>query len=134
MAQDVLLELWRSRARLDPSIQLSAYLYRSIRNRAFNELRHRRVVRQVAPRLIPTESPSGSDHAVLEKEVESAVRSAVAQLPERCREVFELSRVDHLSYAEIAEVMGITLKTVEAHMGKAIKALRQALSPWTRGT
>ncbi|HSB54589.1 MAG TPA: RNA polymerase sigma-70 factor [Gemmatimonadales bacterium] len=130
LAQDVLLELWRGRSRLDDSVPVSAYLYRAVRNRALNELRHRRVVRETAPRLGYQEHTAPADLSYEEKEQDAAVRRAIAELPERCREVFELSRVDQLSYAEIAEVMGITIKTVEAHMGKALRALRVALGPW----
>jgi RNA polymerase sigma-70 factor (ECF subfamily) len=132
VAQDVLLELWRHRARLDPGLQLSAYLYRSVRNRALNQLRHDRVIREAEPRLDHGPLPPSADAALIEQELDAAIRAAVARLPERCREVFELSRVHHLSYAEIAGVMGITMKTVEAHMGKAIRTLRDLLAVWLR--
>lgn len=134
LAQDVLLELWRSRTRFDETIPLSAYLYRSIRNRALNELRHLRVMRDAAPRLHQNEHARPADLSLEEQEQDAAVRRAMAQLPDRCREVFELSRVDQLSYAEIAEVMGITTKTVEAHMARALRTLRGALSPFLPGT
>jgi RNA polymerase sigma-70 factor (ECF subfamily) len=130
LAQDVLLELWRGRARLDETVPLSPYLFRAMRNRALNEIRHQRVVRDTEPRLGPQAHSPPADLSYEEQEQDAAVRSAVAGLPARCREVFELSRIDQLSYAEIAEVMGITNKTVEAHMGKALRALRVALSPW----
>lgn len=130
LAQDVLLELWKGRARLDESMAIAGYLYRAMRNRALNELRHRRVVQITAPRLAPSEIAPPADHAVVEQEQDTAVRAALAELPERCREVFELSRFDQLSHAEIAEVMGITIKTVEAHMARALRALRTALAPW----
>lgn len=132
VAQEVLLELWRHRSRLAPDMELTAYLYRSARNRALNQLRHDRVIREAAPRLADTAAPPRPDAALVERELDAAVRAAVAQLPDRCREVFELSRVHHLSYAEIAQVMGITIKTVEGHMGKAIRVLRELLAIWLR--
>lgn len=130
LAQDVLLELWKGRARLDVSMAITGYLYRAMRNRALNELRHRRVVQVTAPRLRASEIAPPADHAVVEQEQDVAVHAALRALPERCREVFELSRFDQLSHAEIAEVMGITTKTVEAHMARALRALRVALAPW----
>lgn len=136
LAQDVLLELWKGRARLDASASVAGYLCRSVRNRALNELRHQRVVQITAPKLATSELAPPADHAVVEQEQDAAVRAALAELPERCREVFELSRFDQLSHAEIAEVMGITSKTVEAHLARALRALRAALAPWlpvTRG-
>ena len=60
-----------------------------------------------------------------------AVQRAVQSLPDRCREVFELSRVHGLKYAEIARTLGISVKTVEAQMGKALRILRERLAIWT---
>ncbi len=59
-----------------------------------------------------------------------ALRAAMGDLPERCREVFELSRVHGLRYAEIASALGISVKTAEAQMGKALRIRRERLAPW----
>jgi RNA polymerase sigma-70 factor (ECF subfamily) len=58
------------------------------------------------------------------------IRQALADLPDRCREVFQLSRDRGLKYAEIATALGISIKTVEAQMGKALRVLRERLAPW----
>ena len=58
------------------------------------------------------------------------VVEAIAELPPACREVFELSRGRGLRYAEIASTLGISVKTVESQMGKALKHLRTRLAPW----
>jgi RNA polymerase sigma-70 factor (ECF subfamily) len=60
------------------------------------------------------------------------VRAAIAELPPRCREVFELSRVRGLKYSEIAEALGISIKTVETQMGRALKGLRERLAPFMK--
>jgi RNA polymerase sigma-70 factor (ECF subfamily) len=65
-------------------------------------------------------------------EFERAVKRAIGQLPHRCGEVYALSREHFLSYAEIGEVLGISPKTVEVHMGRAFKLLRKALAPYLR--
>ena len=57
----------------------------------------------------------------------TAVRAAIAKLPERCRLVYTLHREQGLSYAEVAAVMGISVKTVDAQMGRALKSLRKLL-------
>jgi RNA polymerase sigma-19 factor, ECF subfamily len=129
-AQDVMLELWRRRESIVPETSLRAYLLRATRNRALNQIRHQRVARAVDPEVLPPLATPAADRDVLHQEMEGALKEAIAALPERCREVFELSRVHGLKYAEIAQTLDISVKTVEAQMGKAIRVLRQRLAPW----
>ena len=70
---------------------------------------------------------------MVEEELAAALKEAMGALPERCREVFELSRVQGLRYAEIAAVLGISIKTVEGQMGRALRILRERLAPWLPG-
>ena len=63
-------------------------------------------------------------------EVHAAIRARRDELPDRCRQIFELSRFDGLKYAEIATRLGISVKTVEVQMGKALRILRQRLKAW----
>ena len=131
VAQDVMVQLWRRRNLVDPGLSIRAYLLRSVRNRALNHLRHARVRRDTAADVGALyDEPLGSDQPVVAKELGEAVRLALRELPPRCREVFELSRVDGLKYAEIAEALGISTKTVEAQVGKALKILRVRLASW----
>ncbi len=132
--QDVMLELWRRRESLTLEESLRAYLFRAVRNRALNHLRHEKVERRGEPFAASEPSSPPSAQAALEdEEIDAALREAVGALPERCREVFELSRVRGLRYAEIAAAMGISVKTVEAQMGKALRLLRERLAPWLPG-
>jgi len=129
--QDVMLELWRRRESLVLEESLRAYLFRAVRNRALNHLRHEKVERRGEPFAAgESSSPPSAQDALEEEEIDAALREAVGALPERCREVFELSRVRGLRYAEIAAAMGISVKTVEAQMGKALRLLRERLAPW----
>jgi RNA polymerase sigma-70 factor, ECF subfamily len=130
VAQDVMLELWRRRETLVFETSLRAYLYRAVRNRALNHLRHLKIAPRVDPESAPELSVPAADRETLEQEVQAALKEAVAALPARCREVFELSRVQGLKYAEIAETLDISIKTVEAQMGKAIRVLRTRLAAW----
>jgi RNA polymerase sigma-70 factor (ECF subfamily) len=125
-----MLELWRRRGQVPGDVPVRAYLIRAARNRALNHLRHERVVRRTAPHA-PKPAPSpAADHGQGERELSEAVRRAVLDLPDRCREVFELSRVTGLTYGEIAATLEISIKTVEAQMGKALRLLRQRLATW----
>ena len=131
VVQDVMLELWRRRETLALTESLRAYLFRSVRNRALNQLRHARVERAAEP-LIGGERVSSpvANHRVVEGEIDAALREAVRDLSPRTREVFEMSRVRGLKNAEIAAVLGISVKGVEAQMAKALRSLRERLAPW----
>ena len=131
VAQDVMVELWRRRHVLDASVTLGAYLLRSVRNRALNHLRHLKVRRKSESEVEALyEAPMGADQPIVANELEAAAKQAVSALPPRCREIFELSRVHGLKYAEIAATLDISPKTVEAQMGKALKILRERLAAW----
>ena len=131
VVQDVMLELWRRREELALTGPLRAYLHQSARNRALNHLRHGRIVERTAP-MVARESErfATADGRVAEAELQAALREAVASLPTRCRQVFELSRVQGLKYGEIAQLLGVSVKAVEAQMGKALRTLRERLAPW----
>jgi RNA polymerase sigma-70 factor (ECF subfamily) len=134
VVQDVMLELWRRRQSLQIEESLRAYLFRATRNRALNHLRHGRVERMGEPHAVGAiAAPATAPAALVEEEIDIALREAVAVLPDRCREVFELSRVHGLRYSEIAGTLGISVKTVEAQMGKALRTLRERLAPWLPG-
>ena len=134
LVQEVMLELWRRRARLAEDGSPQAYLFRATRNRALNHVRHLRVVRRTADAVRGDEARDASAPAAIEgAELEAAIRDAVADLPPRCREVFELSRAQGLRYAEIAERLGVSVKAVEAQMGRALRTLRERLAPWLPG-
>jgi RNA polymerase sigma-19 factor, ECF subfamily len=131
IAQDVMLELWRRREQLDVTESVRGYMLQATRNRTLNHLRHRAIERRSEPQIIESSARVPlADTAAREAEIETAIRAAVAELPGRCRAVFELSRVEGLKYAEIAERLGISVKTVEVQMGKALRVLRERLKPW----
>jgi RNA polymerase sigma-70 factor (ECF subfamily) len=130
VVQDVMLELWRRRKEIALSGPLRAYLHQSTRNRSLNHLRHGRTVRQSEPYVPPPTAAPGADARVTSRELEAAVAEAMAELSPPQREVFEMSRRDGLTYPEIASVLNISVKTVEARMGRALRHLRERLAPW----
>jgi RNA polymerase sigma-70 factor (ECF subfamily) len=131
LVQDVLLELWRRRESLAAEGSPQAYLFQATRNRVLNHLRHLKIEQRSEPELQgDSASAPHADAEVTQEELSVAVQDAVRSLPDRCREVFELSRVHGLKYAEIAAQLGISVKTVEAQMGKALRTLRERLAPW----
>jgi RNA polymerase sigma-70 factor, ECF subfamily len=129
IVQDVLLRVWHNRSRLDPHQSLRQYLYRAARNHALNFLKRRRLETHWQSASNPTtQNAPAADEAVREHELSTAIGQAVAALPERCRLIFLMSRDQGLSYTEIADVLGLSVKTVETQMGRALKALRANLA------
>jgi RNA polymerase sigma-70 factor, ECF subfamily len=133
IVQDVMLELWKRRETLADDSSPQAYLFQSTRNRSLNHLRHERVAKEAEPYATKSEIVESKAHSrMVEEEMRVAMRRAVDSLPDRCREIFELSRTNGLKYLEIAALLGISVKTVEAQMGKALRVLREELSPWLK--
>ena len=131
VVQEVMLELWNHRASLDPERPVQAWLFRSARNRALNVVRHQRVREKSAPVLTALAGESAAtDEATTAAELEAVLHEALAELPPRCREVFTLSRTEGLRNADIAERLGISVKAVEAHVGRALRTMRERLRPW----
>jgi len=130
VVQDVMVELWRRRENLQVETSIRAYLFRAVRNRSLNQIRHQKVAPTADPEVADQVATPAADRDFETRELKALLRKAVDGLPERCREVFELSRVRGLPYAEIANVMGISIKTVEAQMGKALRVLREELAAY----
>jgi len=111
---------------------LKAYLYRSVNNECLNYIKHQKVKLGFEGQSIhimnqQTESPSGKLQL---KELEGQLRKAINQLPEQCRTIFQLSRFEELKYAEIAFQLGLSIKTVETQMSRALKKLRVQLADY----
>ncbi len=131
VVQEVMLELWRRRGELHIEESLHGYLLRAARNRSLNQIRHANVQRRAEPQLVGEETIAATGATKLVAgELRDALADAVAELPPACRQVFELSRGQGLRYAEIATTLGISIKTVESQMGKALRHLRLRLSTW----
>jgi len=128
IVQEVFLKVWRDRARLDPTDNVKAYLYTAVRNEALKHLRHAEVERRHAQELAmagdPVKTPEDEWHA---RAAAGALHEAIARLPDRRRLIFTMNRFDRLTYAEIARVLEISIKTVETQMGRALEFLRGAL-------
>lgn len=131
LAQEVFVELWRKRESLDIHSSLRAYLRRAAVNRALNFLKtQRRTLLDDAEKFADAPDTSAHEISIQEKQenLEQALHAAIDQLPEKCRIVFSLSRFENRSHKEIAEHLGISVKTIENQITKAMKMLRDALT------
>ncbi|HWZ59069.1 MAG TPA: RNA polymerase sigma-70 factor [Gemmatimonadaceae bacterium] len=138
VVQQLFVRVWERRHVWEVQDSVASYLYRAARNGAHNAVRdhHRahlfraKLARTEEATPARTDDATASDRALLTSELATAVDRAVRRLPERCREVFRLNRYHHLTYPEVAQVLGLSVKTVEAHMARAFRELRSRLQDW----
>lgn len=123
--QEAFVAAWRLVADADKPDNFRAYMYRAVRNQAIMKLR----ARERHDALADIEEPAEPDDSDMDtSERDAAVWKAVDALPDRCREIFLLSKRDGLTYAEIADELSLSVKTVEHQVSKALSRLRDTLS------
>lgn len=129
VVQNVFLALWRNRETLRIETDIRSYLFTATRNQALNILRHSKTAQDAeeAIRLTIRESEQPVD-PVEYNQLRDRIEGAVKSLPEQSRRVFLMSRLDGLTYAQIAIVLGISVKTVETLMGRALKHIRTSIA------
>ncbi len=127
--QDVFLKIWSNRQQLNPRLNIKSYLYVAVKNKALKQLRHQQIRRKVDEKLqfslprIPT-----PEEIFDTGEIESTVLQAMEELPDKCRLIFSMNRFDRLTYSEIAEILDLSVKTIETQMGRALFYLRKRLN------
>jgi len=129
VVQQVFLRLWEKRETIDIAGAVRSYLFAAIRNTAISNWR-KETVRQEKEQVAGDLHAAGGQVQSPAWELERMYQRALEVLPDRCREVFILSRQQQLKYAEIAEVMNISVKTVENQMGKALKIMHKELKEY----
>jgi RNA polymerase sigma-70 factor, ECF subfamily len=129
MVQQVFYRLWNSSEKINIQSSIAAYLYRAVYNESLNFIKHQKIVvthqKETAPYMKSERDTAAGK--IINKELEQKLRQALNALPEQCRTVFQLSRFENLKYQEIADYLGISVKTVENQMGKALKIMRHQL-------
>jgi RNA polymerase sigma-70 factor, Bacteroides expansion family 1 len=135
IVEDVFVRVWELRERLEVRDSMKSYLYAATRNRALNQLRRERlewrwVNDETMCRDVPeaARTEHGIDDELYAADFARAIDVAVDRLPPRCRQVFLLHRQHGLTYSEIAVALGISPKTVENQLGRALKQLRTLLA------
>ena len=131
LVQDVFVRFWNRREFLPKDLEPKPYLYRAVLNTSFDLLQTQRKFVLPDPEvLLGMEANEHADHPILHHEAQEAVNQGLEELPPACKEVFMLSRYEDMSYKEIAVVLDISIKTVEAQMSKALRVLRKHLLPF----
>jgi RNA polymerase sigma-70 factor (family 1) len=132
MVQHTFLTLWENRESIAIHTSVKSYLYRAVHNGCLNKLKHNKV-RQKHDDYYKTQAENVFENGAQEllgNELEKQITEAINTLPPQCKTVFMLSRFENLTYAEIAEQLDISIKTVDKHMVKALKIMRGHLKDY----
>jgi RNA polymerase sigma-70 factor (ECF subfamily) len=130
VVQELFVRLWQEREKINIESSLNGYLFRSVHNRCLHYIDHRKVVERHAEDM--SERPQQTDEDPYEilhyKDLQERIARILEKLPERCGMIFCMSRFEGLKYSEIAEKLSVSVKTVEASMGRALKEFRKVLT------
>lgn len=136
IVQEIFLSLWIRREKIALETELEAYLLSAAKYKILSHIRSEKVRRNYAEHfaLFVAQHQSNVTAELLDlADLKVFIDERVSTLPPKCQQAFRMSRFSHKSTAEIAEEMGISTRTVENYITKALKCLREALSkgPWT---
>jgi RNA polymerase sigma-70 factor, ECF subfamily len=124
-------KLWINKEQLNADTNITAYLYSAVRNACLNQIKHQKVKDAYASIAITSfEVNSHIESKIDASELHKLIESSIFELPPERQKIFLLSREQGLKYQEIADRLGISIKTVEAQMGKALKFLREQLKEY----
>jgi RNA polymerase sigma-70 factor (ECF subfamily) len=130
VVQNIFVKLWEKKEDIEIRENVAVYLYRAVHNGSLNHLKHLKVksaYQSYAMRQQPPHDHEKASEKVVLGELEQKIEKALHELPEQCRTIFQLSRFEDLKYREIADRLGLSIKTVENQMGKALRLLRLKL-------
>lgn len=135
IVHEAFIALWEKRDTIDTERNVRSYLATGIHNKCLNYLRDNRKFNgnmiEIEKLADFADNLDENDH-LIENELSEKIRTTIDELPEKCREVFMLSRNENLKYKDIAERLGISVKTVEAQMSKALQHLRNRLAGYLK--
>jgi RNA polymerase sigma-70 factor (ECF subfamily) len=131
IVQDVFLNIWKKKDQLKLDNEIRPYLFKSVQNLCYNFLEHKKVIDNYYSVIEVVYKNQTEDfntyESVLYTEFQSKVDAAIVSLPNQCRVIFQMSRQDGFKYAEIADKLGISVKTVETQMNRALSKMKDEL-------
>jgi RNA polymerase sigma-70 factor (ECF subfamily) len=136
IVQDMFYTIWQNRENLKINQSLKAYLYASTKNKCLKKIRsrqyeekYRNYVKHSNPGNVST-----PDEELNAKEINVIIEETLSSLPERTKKIFKMSRYQGMKYREIADKLAISVKTVEADMGRALKVFRRNLTEYQQAS
>lgn len=140
IVQDIFVKFWDNRNQIEINSSLKAYLYRTVHNQCINHLESRKIRNQYSKnQMLAYEKnlteivPFSDDYPIanlIAQELEEKIQKSINALPEQCREVFLLIRMQKKSYQEVANQLGISVNTVKTQMQRAIFKLKDMLQEY----
>lgn len=132
--QDVFFNIWNNRVHINIKQSVKSYLYISTRNKCLKIIRSQNMASQYSDYVknSPRQQVSTPVDELNAKELDLLIEQTLKELPDKAREIFKMNRFQGLKYTEIADKLSISVKTVEANMGKALKIFRRNLNEFLK--
>lgn len=127
IVQEIFLTIWRKR-KTQQVKHLSAYLFQSVKFQVAQSLRRGKLQEMHYAQLLPSVYTNSTEELMDFKELQREVKDALRDLPDKCRDIFYMSRFEHLTNSEIASRLNLSPRTVEGHISNALKHLRHTIS------
>ncbi len=133
VVSDVFFNIWQSRQQLLEIEYFEAYLYTAIKNKSLHyidKIKRRPKTDELSVTIEYIPDTDDPENAVINKELSQVLQMAVESLPERCRIIFKLVREDGLKYKQIAEILGISVKTIDTQMAIATRKIETIIKKY----
>ncbi len=134
IVQGIFVKLWQGRKSIEIEVSVKSYLFQSVRNKCLDIIKHKKIKEDYAKRFIEDQASEATDdhtwNTFIEAELYAILSQAVSKLPQECGRIFRYSRFKNLKNKEIAEKLGISVKTVENQIFKALKLIRNELKDY----
>lgn len=132
LVQDTFVMLWEDRCSIRINTSLKSYLLKTVQNKCIDWFRHKKIVQAHHNYVLekPPQFALNTDSYLLYSELNERIENALKLLPDTISEAFRLNRQKGLKYAEIAEISGVSVRTVEVRIGKALHLLRRYLKDY----
>jgi RNA polymerase sigma-70 factor (family 1) len=132
IVQNTFLIVWERSSNTVIHTSVKSYLYQSVHNHCLNRIKHYKVRRQHNEyyRHQSENIADSPSQLLMGAELEQKITKAIEELPKQCKIIFKLSRFENLTYAEIANQLSLSVKTVDNHMVRALRILREKLKEY----
>jgi len=132
IVQDSFMAMWLKRETIDAAKPMKPYLSASVQNKCLNYLRDSKKFDRdlLISEQLMTETGGELTDSLVVKDIAGKIDEAIAELPEKCRQIFVMNRYEHLKYQQIADKLQISVKTVEGQMSKALQHMRTRLAEY----